>query len=83
MNYLHTLKHRRSHMVHYAGNYKGCCRVEHTNLGGPFHGVCFPCGGSQRTDAGHVEADGKNERQTFRFGKVRCENVGDTGGAAC
>gem|GEM_PF-5843513 len=77
------MKHQQSHMVHDAGNQKGCCRVKHTNLGNPFHGVGFPDGGNQRTDAGHVEADGKNERQIFRFSEVRCENVGNAGGAAC
>ena len=48
------LKNQQPGMVHNAGNNQRCSRVEYTDFGGPFYGVCFSGGCCQCAAARHV-----------------------------
>ena len=61
-------------MVHHAGNEQCGYGVEYANLSSPPDGVSLTGSSSQGADTRHIEADGKDKRQTFglqgRFGAI-------------
>ena len=57
-------------MIHNIGHDQRSDSVEYTDFGGPFYRMGFTCGGSEGTDAWHIEADRKDEGKSLCFRKV-------------
>ena len=64
-------------MIDNVGNQKSRKGIEHADLGGPFDRVCLSRSCGPDADAGHVEADDKDEGQSLRLGKVGGQDLED------
>ena len=70
-------------MIDDTGNQQRCRGVERTDFSRPFHRMCFARRCSKGADAWHIEADGKDKSEPFRFRKISRQNRRDIGRAAC
>lgn len=57
-------------MIDDAGSQRSRKGIENTDLGSQFGRVRFSRDGVQSADAGHIEADGKDEGLYLRLGEV-------------